>query len=337
MKRINWRLVFGIVVSVGALALILKDVSLPAVIEELKKGNYWWYIPTFVIAYAALWVRALRWQALLDWRLPLTRTFHIQNASNYLNNILPLRIGELGKAYLASRNSTITVMQSLSTVFIERLLDVLSVFVVLLVVLPLVPSGGFIVQAGITTAIIAVTGIVILFLAAILREQALAVARFLTGWLPERIRTGLIAWGDDFLVGVRAAGGKRLAVAVFWSIVLWVCWGATSYTMLMVFVPGGNYPYLGIPMGYFVTSALALGLTIPSAPSGAGLYEAAAVAALAIFGIGSSVAFAYALSSHIYTFILTAIFGIIGLDREGESFGHFVKAAQNLISSTRAK
>lgn len=332
MKRINWRLVFGIVVSVGALALILKDVSLPAVIEELKKGNYWWFIPATVASYLGLWIRAIRWQALLDGRLPVSRAFHIQNASAFLNGILPLRLGELGKAYLASRNSTVTVMQSLSTVLIERLLDVLSVFAMLLVVLPLVPDGGFLVQAGITTAAIAVVGVIGLFVAAAFRVQALALARALTGWVPERLREGLLSRGDDFLLGVQSAWGKRLLIAIFWSLVLWVAWGLTNYLTLLIFIPTAP-----LYMGIFVNCALALGLTIPSAPSGAGLYEAAGVAALAIFGVDASLGFTYALVTHIYTFVMTAIFGIIGLDREGESFGGFVTAAQNLLSSARNK
>jgi uncharacterized protein (TIRG00374 family) len=332
LKRINWRLVFGILVSVVALALILKDVSLPELWEELKKGNYWWLIPTALISFAAMWVRALRWRALLDDRLPIIRAFHIQNAANYLNNILPLRLGELGKAYLASRNSSITTMQSLSTVLIERLLDVFSVFVMLMLVLPLVPVNDFIISAGITAASIAIGGIIALFVAAALREQALRIATALTSWLPENLRNGLLAYGDDFLRGVSSAGGKRLAQAVFWSAILWIGWGSVSVVILNVFIP--NAPWY---WGIFATCAVGLGLSIPSAPSGAGLYEAAVVAAMAVFGVSASAGFAYALVTHVFTFLMAAIFGVIGLDREGESFGHFVKAAQNLLSSSRNK
>jgi glycosyltransferase 2 family protein len=332
LKRINWRLVFGVAVSVLALALILKDVSLPELASELSKGNYWWLIPTTLISIVGMYVRAIRWRALLDNRLPLSRSFHIQNASNYLNNILPLRLGELGKAYLATRNSTITTMQSLSTVLIERLLDVLSVFVMLMIVLPFVPAGGIIVPAGITAASIAVAGVIGLFVAAAFRERAIALARALTGRLPERFREALLSRGDDFLLGVQSAGGKRLAAAVFWSVILWICWGGISVVMLNVFIVGAPW-YWGI----FATCAVGLGLSIPSAPSGAGLYEAAVVAALAIFGISTSAGFAYALVTHIFTFVSTAVFGIIGLDREGESFGHFVAAAQNMLSSSRKK
>jgi uncharacterized protein (TIRG00374 family) len=332
LNRINWRLVFGILVSVVALALILKDVKPDELWEELKKGNYIWLIPTLVISIVSMWVRGIRWRALLDNRLPAIRAFHIQNAANYLNNILPLRLGELGKAYLATRNSTITTMQSLSTVLIERLLDVLCVIVMLLIVLPLVPVNDFIVSAGITAGLIGILGIIGLFVAAALREHALRLAKALTGWLPENIREKLLAYGDDFLRGVSSAGGKRLALAVFWSVIMWTGWGLVSVVILKVFVPESEW-YWGI----FATCAVGLGLSIPSAPSGAGLYEAALVAAMTVFGISPSTGLAYALVSHVFSFVVAAIFGVIGLDREGESFSHFVKAAQNLLSSSRNK
>lgn len=325
------RIVLGILISVAALALILKDVSLPRLMHELGRGNYWWQIPNAIALVAAFWVRALRWRALLDDRLPVHRSFHIQNVGSLLNNVLPLRLGELSKAYLASRGSPLTVMQSLSAVLIERLLDVLSVFAILLVVLPWVPAGGVIVRAGQVAASIALLGVIGLFVAAWLREPAMRLARAATGWLPPAPREGLLARGEDLLRGVSAAGGRRLAVAVGWSVVMWVGYGVSAYVTLLSFVPDAPWH-----VGGFVTCAISLGLSVPSAPSGAGLYEAAAVAGLAAFGIATDTALAYALTLHVSTFIVVAVLGVVGLEREGESFGRLAEAARALLGRPRA-
>jgi hypothetical protein len=267
---------------------------------------------------------------LLDDQISDIRSFHIQNAGNFLNNVLPLRLGELGKAYLAGRNSSVTTMHALSTVFLERILDVLTMFVFLLAVLPLVPNQGVIVGAGETAAAIAVLGVLVLFVAAAMQARAVAVARAMLFFLPERLREGLVKWGDEFLTGIRAAGGKRLAVAVFWSFIIWVGWGIASYSVCAIYFPTQLYQSI------FLTCAQALGLSIPSAPSGAGIYEGATVAGLAVFGISREVALAVGLTGHIYTFILTAVFGVWGLDREGESFGHIITATQSLMSRPAA-
>lgn len=328
LKKINWRVVFGVAISAIVLYLILKDVSLPDLALVFAKGNYWWLVPGTVVMVIAMWLRAVRWRVLLEDRLPNLRSFHIQNASNYLNNVLPLRLGELAKAYLAGRNSSVTTMQALSTVFLERILDVLTMFVFLLAVLPLVPNQGVIVGAGETAAAIAVAGVVVLFVAAAMRERALRIASAMIGFLPEALREGLLRWADEFLLGIRAAGGKRLIIAVFWSFLIWASWGLATYCLCAIFFPTQLYQAI------FLNCAQALGLSIPSAPSGAGIYEGATVAGLAVFGISREVALAVGLAGHIYTFIVIAVFGVWGLEREGESFGHIINATQSLMRRT---
>lgn len=330
MRKINWRVVFGIALSVAVLILILNGVSLPDLAAELARGNYWWFLPSTVIMVAALWFRAIRWRILLDGQLPLGRAYHILNAGNFLNNVLPLRLGEVCKAYLASRNSPVTAMQGLSAVLIERILDVLTMFLFLIAVLPLVPSQGLIVQAGQAAAGIAVLAIVILLAAAALRERAMAAAGVLTGWLPVTIRAGILRRGDDFLRGVSAASGWRLGLAVFWSLLIWVAWGISTWLGLLVFLPASSWH-----QAVFLTCAQALGLSIPSAPSGAGIYEAATIAGLAVFGVSKETALAVGLTGHIFSFVITAVSGVIGLDREGEKFGHLITAAQNAMTAVR--
>ena len=326
--RIPWRLVVGILISVAALALILKDVSFPELMERLGRARYGWMIPNVAAILIAMWARAVRWRALLDDRLTTARAFHIQNAGNLLNNVLPLRLGELGKAYLASRDSTVTVMQALSSVLIERLLDVLSVFAMLLVVLPYVPARGVFVRGAEIVAAIALLGVVGLFVAAALRERAVAFARALIGGLPQAARDQILARGDDFLRGVAAAGGRRLVAAIGWSVLVWLGFGSSCYFTLLAFAPGSAWY-----MGGFVNCAIALGLTIPSAPSGAGLYEAAAVAGLAVFQIPRDTALAYAIVLHLSTFLVAAVMGVVGLEREGQSLDRLASAARGVLGS----
>ena len=329
--RINWRIVFGLAVSVAALALILKNVSLTELASALTHANYLWLIPAGIVLLFSMWTRGLRWRALLDNRLSPARSFWIQNAGNLLNNVLPLRLGEFGRAYLASRNSTLTTMQSLSTVLIERLLDVLSVFAMLMFVFPLVPPDSALVRAGSIAAAAAVVAVAGLFVAAALRERVMTIARAMTRWIPQRAREGLLHRGDDFLSGVNAAGGRRLIAAILWSVVVWLGWAGASYFALQAFEPGAPW-YVAV----FVTCAMALSLSVPSSPSGAGLYEAAAVAGLAVFNIPADTALAYAIVLHLFSFALIAVFGTVGLDREGESFKHLTASARAMIASARS-
>jgi uncharacterized protein (TIRG00374 family) len=330
LQKINWRVVLSTGVSILVIWLIFKDVNLKDLWTILLRGQYLWLLPGIVVMGVALWLRAMRWRVLLDKKLPMIRAYHILNAGNFLNNVLPLRLGEVSKAYLASRNSSITAMQALSTVFIERILDVLTMFLFLIAVLPLVPSQGLIIRAGQTAAGIAVAGIVILLTAAAFRERSVRVGRVLTRWLPSPIQSGLLRWTDEFLQGVSAASGWRLVIAVGWSLLIWLTWALISWVGMLIFIKDST-PVQAV----FLMCSQALGLSIPSAPSGAGIYEGATIAGLAIFGVSKEIALAIGLTGHIFSFVYTAITGIIGLDREGEKFSHIVTAAQTALRAAR--
>src|SRR5262245_42223620 len=99
MKHLR-NLLIGIVVSMVFLWLALRDVQLVQVQTTLLNAR-WEYIPlilaiwTFVLA-----VRAVRWYYLMDGRVSLWKTFHIQNIGFLINGTLPFRVGELARAYL---------------------------------------------------------------------------------------------------------------------------------------------------------------------------------------------------------------------------------------------
>jgi uncharacterized membrane protein YbhN (UPF0104 family) len=69
----------------------------------------------------------------------------------------------------------------------------------------------------------------------------------------------------------------------------------------------------------FADSLLALGVAIPSAPAGLGVYEAAMVLALTILGIAQPTALAIAIILHFTQFGITAVFGFWGILRERQS------------------
>jgi uncharacterized membrane protein YbhN (UPF0104 family) len=83
-------------------------------------------------------------------------------------------------------------------------------------------------------------------------------------------------------------------------------------------------------MGVFVTCAVALGLAIPSAPSGAGIYEAAVVAALALFRVPGDIALAYGLALHLSNFGVVALVGVWGLHAEGQTLAGVATEARKM-------
>ncbi len=320
----------GILISIAALWLIVKDANIDQFTAAIAHADYGLVLTSTAFILFSMWVRGYRWRALLDNRISISRSFNISNIGNLLNNVLPLRAGEMARAYLVSRSGEITLMQCFSTVIVERLLDVLIVLGLLMVVLPFVAAAEIFVRAGAITAAVAFLAITTLLIVAYWRDQVVTLARRLLGWLTPALREPLIRQGDQFLLGIRSIRPRRLASAILSSLVIWGGWAAGCWVMLLAFVPGSAW-YAGV----LVTCAVALGLSIPSAPSGAGLFEAAVVAALALFNIPVDVALAYAVLLHLSCVALAAILGAYGLTVEGQSFSGITHAAQKVLSDIK--
>ncbi len=328
--KINWRVVIGILISLVALWLITKDVNPDQFANALVQANYWWALPSTVFILFSIWVRGYRWRALLDNRITLVRSFNINNIGSLLNNILPMRLGDVARAYFVSRNREVAAMECFSTVVVEKLLDVLTVFGFLIVALSFFSADEVFARTGAIAAAIAFFAVVLLFIMARWREQVVVLAQKLLSWLPRSLRHAIIHHGDQFLLGIQSIKTKNLIIAIVLSIVVWIGWSMGCWLLLQAFVPNSTW-YSGV----FVTCAIALGLTIPSAPSGAGLFEAATVAALALFDIPADIALAYAVLLHLWVFVITTILGVYGLNAEGQNFSSAAAATQRMLDAQK--
>jgi hypothetical protein len=70
--------------------------------------------------------------------------------------------------------------------------------------------------------------------------------------------------------------------------------------------------------GAFIAGLLALGVAIPAAPASVGVYEASVVGAFAILGVSSSSGLAYAIVLHLVQVLVTTVFGLWGMIRDGQ-------------------
>jgi hypothetical protein len=81
-----------------------------------------------------------------------------------------------------------------------------------------------------------------------------------------------------------------------------------------------------------VLLAVGLGNAIPSAPAGVGVFEAATILALGVFGVGLNVAGAFAVVFHLMHLLLTSVLGGLALAGEGETIAHLARSAQSLVT-----
>ena len=329
-EKPKWqRMLPGIIISLVALALVLYFVDLKKVLAALQQADYR-YLPLVLVVYLlSLFARAAAWRTLLQEQVDYVRTFFLVNTGYFLNSILPFRLGEVGRAFLVSQNSPVSFWEAASTILIERAFDMMLSVSLMLATLPFVvaltfgraptspEAASWALPAALSVGSVVLLALLFLHLLARNRLRALSwleklaehrpwLGRLMKGRL-EAIFTGLAALTDI----------RRFLITLGWMLLSWFLW-VSEYYLLILAIIDKDAPFL---WAAFAMAAAAMGVAIPSSPGGIGVVEASVVGALAVLGVDPSPALAFALSMHFIYLVATAILGIIGLAREGESLG----------------
>jgi len=316
--------VAGGAVSVGLVVWLLRSVDLPELGRQLAATQWWWVVPAVAVGPLGLWARALRWRYLFPPDSEPPGLVPANMIGYMANNILPLRAGELVRVYVAARHLRaergMTAEQSLwlagATVVVERVLDSLSlvlIMAVLVFVIPVPPALEY--AAAVILALDAVAAAVLVALAVAPGPTRAVLTRLTRRWprLARRAERGL----DMVLLGLTGirARAHRLPLAA-WTVLIWALGAVGAWSLLRAV-----HLDLTLIAGWTVLAFVGFGISIPSAPGYVGVWHAAAVLALAIFGVSQAVALGYAVLYHASQFVPITLLGWIFLLREHVSLG----------------
>jgi hypothetical protein len=314
MKLRKWGLssIFAAGLTALALWLSFRRAEGNALLESFARADYLWVAAATGLTVLTLYGLGWRWQILLrpKEKIPLSRLFRLNVISQYVNILMPARLGEVVRVYLTSRESRVTGGYALGTVAIERVFDFL-VFVALWAGAPaFFALGGRLKALG--AAVAACAGATCLLgLLAWKPDIFLRAADFLARLLPGRAKE-------------RAAGFLRNAVEAFESLrsvkILAALIGLTFalifgqvLTNFLLFKAMGVR--LGLWPSLFVLLAVQVGNIPPSLPGKIGVFEYAVILALSAFGVTGSAALAYALMLHVVAYVPKIVLGAVFISR----------------------
>jgi uncharacterized protein (TIRG00374 family) len=331
---VQWLL--GLAVSLAALALAFRNVDLAEMIQALRTANYVYVAPALALIYLGQHARALSWHTILGRTVPYRRVFDALNEGYLLNNVLPFRLGELGRAYLVSRGQSFTTARALSSVLVERVVDLCMIVGMLAAFIPTVAGLAWARGTAIVSVVITVVALVGVFVLARSRAWILPLARWGLKYITWLNTAHWETRIDAFIEGMSALqDGGRFLFAALCSAGAWAAAGLGASVLLRAFLPATPFLEL-LSMGFFVLIITGLAIAAPSAPANVGVWEAGVVGALTVFQTDRTLAVSYAVLFHLVTFALTSTLGFLALSREGETLTHLAQAAQSLISGGRA-
>jgi uncharacterized protein (TIRG00374 family) len=313
-KRKWIRILPGLVVSLAALAIVFSMLDLRTFAQAVQQADLRFLLAGISTEFVWLAVRAFYWRTLLQNKATYHDAFITINEGYLLNNILPFRLGELGRAFLLGRKAKLDFWQVIPSILIERALDLAVAVGLFISTLPFVIGIAWAKQAAIGTGIVVLVGLGVIYILARNRQRVLGwIDRAGERWSVVKKLAGrrVIAFFDG--LGI-ITDGRLFLRALGWEALDWLVSIGQYYLFLRAFFPAPSLLWV-----LFALGVGALGIAAPSSPGAIGVYEAVLVGALVAFGVDASPATAFALSVHISAYIITGLIGGYGLYKDGES------------------
>ncbi len=314
-NRGDWRRVLpGIAVSLISLIVVFYFADLEKFRQALLLANLRLILLAGGLMLSWLFVRSLLWRTLLKNASSYRDVFWTINEGYLINNFMPFRLGEVARAFLLSKKSGLRFWEILSTIFIERLMDITFAVGFFLLLLPFVVGARGQAAYAVLMGGVMLLVFLVLYLLARNRQWALEVNRRVGLRFPlvKRLTDRVVPSVLDGL-GV-LTDGRLFLWALIWAILDWVIAIFQYHALVRAYVP--DAPLL---WGSFTLMVAALGIAAPSSPGGVGVFEAAIVGALSLFGVDASVALAAAITAHLLQYLVTGVLGVYALVRDGES------------------
>lgn len=314
----RWRFWIGALVSLVCLALALVGIEWDQASVALHQADWRYLFPAGGSFLAYLLARAIRWRILLGSKVGLAHAFAVTNIGYLISNVLPFRLGDPARAVAIGLKDNAKTSTALSTVVVERVLDMLTVVLLLAVTVPFVATTGWIQRTGILAGI---TALVALATLATLAQRPDWGYRALQWSLARIPRIDQACWTETFgglLEGLAALRSARNAIGLaVWSLVAWVFVVGYNFAILRAF-----FDRPSLAEASFLTCATGLGMALPSSPGAMGVYHSIARYALQLpFGVPEEEAVVVAFALHTFQYVTVCLLGLIGLLQQNLSFG----------------
>lgn len=322
MRRAPFRRALEIVLSLVFLALALRGVRLAELWQTLQQASYGWLVPAVVATVLTLAIKAWRWQLLFrpEYQPKLNSVFTALAAGYLASNVLPARLGEVISVVLLVGEEPVSAARALSTLIVSRLLDLLTLLVILVGLLPFVQLPVEMTAAAQSLGIVALLASgAIVFLsfrrAALigLAEKAFSHVRLLDR---PGVYESLGHLLDGFATLRRRSGIWLIGVTMIaWAAVISAAWFCAQAFHLDV-------PLTAV---IFANIVVALGMLVPSSPGYVGVFHYLVTVALAPFGVPKELALGYAIIWHGMNYLTLSATGMIALAAHGISLSQIVR------------
>ncbi|MQF98709.1 MAG: flippase-like domain-containing protein [SAR202 cluster bacterium] len=272
-KILSWQTFMSFAIAIGLLTLVIAkvDIDWANTKATIFKSNIPVYLLAFISYYFGFLLRGWRWSIMIensDRNQNLrTKDYSIFQCSLYVylgwfaNTVTWFRLGDVYRAYIFSQDNKDSFSRVIGTILSERVLDIATVFFVLVLAFSMfygsVFSSGMFIFIGLSLFmfIIGLAGIFVM------RRYS----DYLITYMPRKFRKSYQLFHDGVLGSL-----NRMYLLIFLSIIIW----STEVLRLFLVIQAlhlSTDPSVSLIL--FVTLVNAILTTVPITPGGVGVVE----------------------------------------------------------------
>lgn len=330
------KLGLGVLISIACLWLAVRNVPFTELRHSVAGARYIWLLPAIVLLLLSIFARAKRWVVLLNEEKRLIDSFWAQGVGYLFTNVLPLRMGEPARVMVMAERCKLPVLQVAGSAIVERLLDVGTIVMALIFVLPWMQVPAFVTRVGMLFGVVTLLTFMLLVVGVRFNHRSESLLRYVFGCIPILPVEGVIARWRELVNGLALSTRWQIAVQVVgWSVVTWALSIGMFWAVLYSFRADST-----LVEATFMVVALSLAVTVPSSPGFVGVFQLVGQQALVLpFGAKYDVATALAITllAHLAYYLITTFLGIIGLWKLGGSFVNLGRAINVWQAGRRKK
>jgi len=317
------RILFSLGLSLGAIYLAIRDVTLEQVWKALLEARWEFILLALTTVAINTLAKALRWKLLVGppgKKITNLRYLMILITGQMLNTLFPARIGDLGRAYvLGGMGPGRTYV--FGTVVLEKMLDAIAYLLlfgtlVLLIPMPDWVSGSILAFMLLTITITGGILLVVFFPTPFSR-----LLNAILSHLPDKPRTWLTPRLDRGLASLEIVRRRKDVLRlVGWTAAIWLLAILNNhFTLLALDIQ------LPISASMLVLFGLQAGISLPAIPGTIGLFEFIGVLTFSVFGVDNTQALSYGLLLHTIVLVPSTLAGLasfwaLGLSDQRQKF-----------------
>lgn len=299
------RLLIGLAVTAVVLLFLVRSISWNEVCCRIRSANPLLIAIASALNFLTIAARSTRWHILLSGitTTGIAKTFRSYMGTLAINSVVPFRIGEAYRAHSLSRATGTSISKVVSTILVDRSLDVISFGVVVLITATLSALPSDMASKTYGTAFASIALVASFPIVAKVRK---AIAR------SQRSSTNPIAaWLESLLSSYGSMSYQQGLWCGLLSLFSWIV--QIGVALLTCYAVGLKPPLGGAAL---IVIAVNLAMALPVTPAAIGVFQVAFLVAAMSYGFDRQIAMAAATIFQMTLVIPVMIVGIALLNRD---------------------